>query len=64
MEQINHPHGGIDIHFWNNYMTFGTGGTFGAKLLERVRGGKAHWRGFAPMEHPLLEKISSRLDSL
>ena len=34
MEQINHPHGGIDIHFWNNYMTFGTGGTFGAKLFE------------------------------
>jgi len=24
-------------HFWNNYMTFGTGGTFGAKLTRGER---------------------------
>ena len=38
MEQINHHHGGINIHFWNNYMTYETEGTFGAKPL--VGGGQ------------------------
>jgi len=46
--EVSHPRGGINIHFWSNYMTFGARSTLGAKLPRWEEGWAGIQRGFTP----------------